>query len=79
MKERIKRWFTHNILLKLVALAMAVLTWLVFQHVMVVLAVYIVRYGQRNGLSQVMKIAGLPEGCNGGESSGNLRLYFQFI
>ncbi len=30
MKERIKRWFTHNILLKLVALAMAVLTWLVF-------------------------------------------------
>lgn len=23
--------------------------------------------------------AGLPEGCNGGESSGNLRLYFQFI
>ncbi len=30
MKERIKRWFTHNILLKLVALSMAILTWLVF-------------------------------------------------
>ena len=30
MKEKMKRWFTHNILLKLVALAFAVLTWLVF-------------------------------------------------
>ncbi len=30
MKERLKRWFTHNILLKLVALSMAILTWLVF-------------------------------------------------
>ena len=30
MKDRVKRWFTHNILLKLVALALAILTWLTF-------------------------------------------------
>lgn len=30
MKEKVKRWLTHNVLLKAVALTLAILTWLVF-------------------------------------------------
>ena len=30
MKEKIKHWLTHNILLKLVALVLAILTWMAF-------------------------------------------------